>query len=306
MQKYNKVILFGASAAGNKFFHHNEDLYVVVFSDNNPDLWDSMLLGVPIINPKEINDIQFDKIIITSFWADSIHKQIINELNIPEGKIIIAPKSLIKSSPMPFQHQPTLELARKAMGAVSEYLIARGLTVYVDFGTLLGLIRDGDIIPWDDDVDFAINEEDFDRAIELMEGFLPFAPKQNDIEWNVSVVSRGGNDTSIKVTFLQPGSEYNHFKIGLAKRRHVDGNSVLVGLGGMLYSPSHHFLKHEKIEALGYTFCTPSAPEDYLTFVYGDWKTHRKNMTFQDYNHRNIPTEMDISTKYATSRKIGL
>ena len=302
-----KTILFGAGSAGEKFINNNDcnQYDLIAISDNNPNIWGSTLCEIPIINPAEIAHHSFDQVIITSFWADSIQDQLINELNIPANKVIIAPKSTIKNAVTPFTDIPTLELARETMGVLSEYLISCNVNVYVDFGTLLGLIRDGDIIPWDDDIDFAVNEEDFECVVKHMKSFAQLAPKAAGLEWQVSVISRANNDTSIKIEFSQLQKKYNDFKIGIAKRRHIDGNSVLVGLGGMLYAPSFHFKDHEIINVFGYNFKTPSKPKEYLSFVYGDWKTPVKGMTFQDYNNRNIPSEMDADTMYTTSKLIS-
>ena len=52
---------------------------------------------------------------------------------------------------------------------------AAGIRYWLDFGTLLGVVRDGDLIAWDDDVDVSCREED--RAA------LPAALEQAGISW---------------------------------------------------------------------------------------------------------------------------
>jgi hypothetical protein len=50
---------------------------------------------------------------------------------------------------------------------VHELLAEHGIRHWLDFGTLLGAVRDGTLIPWDTDADFGILARDADRVLAL-------------------------------------------------------------------------------------------------------------------------------------------
>ena len=51
---------------------------------------------------------------------------------------------------------------------IKEILDSNGITFYIHFGTAIGAIRHDGFIPWDDDIDLAVWEEDLDRVNEVL------------------------------------------------------------------------------------------------------------------------------------------
>ena len=58
--------------------------------------------------------------------------------------------------------------------AIKDILENENIPYMITFGTLLGAVRHGGFIPWDDDFDFFLFQEDYDRAIHLLRQNLPW------------------------------------------------------------------------------------------------------------------------------------
>lgn len=56
---------------------------------------------------------------------------------------------------------------------IASILEANNVPYIITFGTLLGAVRHGGFIPWDDDFDFFLFDDTYDKAIELLRKKLP-------------------------------------------------------------------------------------------------------------------------------------
>lgn len=85
-----KIIFFGLG----KFYKKRENeikkinnITIIAFSDNKPELWGHYINNIKVVSPDEILNLQFDAIVITSIYANKIEKQLL-DLGIKKEKII--------------------------------------------------------------------------------------------------------------------------------------------------------------------------------------------------------------------------
>lgn len=57
--------------------------------------------------------------------------------------------------------------------AIRDILEANNIPYFITYGTLLGAVRHKGFIPWDDDFDFYLFDESYDKAIEVLKNTLP-------------------------------------------------------------------------------------------------------------------------------------
>jgi len=90
--KNHKLILFGTGFLYQKVMENFEipsTCEIIALSDNNRDKWGSSLNGFQIIPPENIQETDFDKIVImaTNVFEEQIYKQLRFDLEIPANKI---------------------------------------------------------------------------------------------------------------------------------------------------------------------------------------------------------------------------
>ncbi|WP_320035339.1 hypothetical protein [Halarcobacter sp.] len=86
--KKKKIIIFGCGNGGKNAYNYlNKNYEIIAFSDNNKSLYKNKIYNLSIINPIELENIDFDYIFIASMYNVEITEQLICELNISKDKI---------------------------------------------------------------------------------------------------------------------------------------------------------------------------------------------------------------------------
>lgn len=171
-------------------------------------------------------------------------------------------------------------IARRMLTDTADILNAGGVRYFLDAGGLLGLAREGDLIPWDDDLDLLM------PVIELPK-FRKLYFKLRWRGWRITEDSlmpadgpawRKGDPRSIKIrnrNILFFGRGRMVMDVSLLYKR--DGFYWRGAMGKIWQLPQHHFDRHDLIEYAGQQIRIPCQVEQYLTYIYGDWQKPNKN-----------------------------
>lgn len=194
-------------------------------------------------------------------------------------------------------------------GEIFDIAKENNCTIWLDHGTLLGIVRDGDILPWDKDFDISVFEEEFDG---LKQYLFEKLHSRQDLTFKIS---------NRYVKIIQKNSQV---KIDVSKYRCVDGmfqktiidqhnwkifrktrgsinylismlnpiqikiiyllRLLLFRLGDLFGKkcvsevPQKYFSAFEEIELKGGVFIVPVNATEYLAYRFGDdWLVPNKN-----------------------------
>lgn len=276
-----KVILFGGGQGGINFITHQDQYEVLAIADNDLQKQNSYISGYRVISPDKMKIFNFDYVIITSMFFQQIKEQLLRDFDMNEDLIKVAPKAMLKEVFRPFEDQATISFARKKLKQLVELFNKHNIRYFADFGTLLGAVRDKDIIPWDDDIDLSILLEDYETVLGFLENHLYLLNDSEIIKWTGHVTyKQDSNPTNISLKFKGgKNSGINNFQINIATVK-INGENAQQELNSV---PKEHFLEREFINFLGVKLSVPANYKKYLTLTYGDWRTPNKIIDYSEY-----------------------
>lgn len=198
---------------------------------------------------------------------------------------------------MDINHGVKSDVIMKDLKDVMSVFKKFGVKAYLSYGAVLGAVRDKDFIPWDDDIDMDIIDKiDIKTRKDIGATLGDLGFKTQPIMFNVfgrmELAAVGGEgecrydgdgETGIIVC-------ERNFKFSIFFHKEEGDEYVCtpkVYAMKLISVPKKFFDKPEKVKLHGETFVTPGPLKEYLTYLYGDWKTPVRDFHAPGYNKRH-------------------
>jgi hypothetical protein len=146
---------------------------------------------------------------------------------------------------------------------LEDLLTANDVPHWLDFGSLLGAVRDGEFIAWDDDADFGILMENVPRLLEL-ESAVNEAGHVFEVRRNPDAE----RITRVRVSYSPVNSLHVGFfpwtRDGDLVVSDMDPKSAWPGMNGTMDFPAHFLDATETVRLYGKAYPAPSPVGDFL------------------------------------------
>jgi len=167
-----------------------------------------------------------------------------------------------------------LIIVKKNFSTLVNILQKLEIDFMIDNGLLLGIVRDGDIIKWDWDIEFSFYDN---VLINNMEKIIKETDKRG---FSIHKV-----DKKLDKLELYKELPYEVFSFTFKGWKHNKKKNCFERKEFRI--PDKYFLNLEKINYLNLKFNCPGPIVEYLDFLYGDWKTPKRSGNLQEYLTKN-------------------
>lgn len=277
--KGKNVYIFGAGIAGESAVEQlDKSVNVLGFIDNDSVKVGAFLSGYAVFQPSHLSSAKFDMVLVASEYFEQITVQLLKELKISKDKIFVLPARMMK----PVSLGESAEITSNALSVlftVTGLLNLNNVNYYIDAGTLLGIYRDEQLIPWDDDLDLAINADDLDSVTALMADAQFKLEALFGVSWElVEHIERKGFGAvpkgAVRALQLKPSKPNTELPVIDYFIKYIDGDIMDYSLSSRsIRMPSKHLLNTVETRFKERVLRFPGDVESYLSAHYGEWRT---------------------------------
>ncbi len=171
-------------------------------------------------------------------------------------------------------------IGKRLLLDIVDILNAAEIDYMVDSGTLIGLARDRDILPWDDDIDIVLPDRELSKFLKVLWKFrLRGWWISHRKIWYDHEAWKSGDYQSIKLRNRRFLVLRGRVKADINVKYRVGDRYVwhMLGMGMICESPARYFDGYELLEYEGRQVKVPAGYDAYLTDKYGDWRTPNRD-----------------------------
>lgn len=173
-----------------------------------------------------------------------------------------------------------LARARKMLFDVVEVLDNANIVYHLEGGTLLGIVRDGDLLPWDHDVDLSIMITDTPKFLKIKKELYRKGYKVTSRKSKHDIHPFKMGDYKIFkikkivpsiVKLLFPRYKKNYIVLDIFIKVNDGNYCYWQAMNKLMRVSNKYYASYETVNYRGASLKVPNDYKDYLTQKYGDW-----------------------------------
>ncbi len=177
------------------------------------------------------------------------------------------------------------KIAKKMMKTITLILEKEGIPYILEAGTLLGIVRENRLLPWDDDVDITISKKYENKLLKALKNHKLWKYKVRVKRYNRDLKYFKKDELRIiKIKHFSLPFFQSDVNVDIFLKRLIDDEYYwTVGIKRPVLKsvPRRFYEEFTKIEFNGKFYMVPKDYKGYLTEHYGDWQTPVKKWNFK-------------------------
>ncbi len=153
------------------------------------------------------------------------------------------------------------------------------ITYWLEGGTLLGLRREGRLLPWDDDLDISIHESEFNK-LSILQNTLKkkgYRVRTRVFEKDLDVFKKG----DLRMIKIRTKRFFGILKGNVCLDvfiKYTKNEKTYWEIANKVKNvPSKYYDTFKTLDFKGKSYAIPELTDEYLTYRYGDWQTPVKD-----------------------------